>query len=115
MPAEEAEKSSWQYPSGAIVDVERVEQLTYVAAAGTLGEGRRALGPRGRRALGTSGRWGPRETAATSAAAATALDAQRRLGFPAAAAAAATATLQMHVRYAEEKFVSWRLTPTDWG
>lgn len=105
MPAEEAEKSTWQYPSRAIVDVERVEQLTYVATAGTLGKGRRALRPRGRRALGASGRWSPRETAATSAAAAAALNAQRRLGFPTAASAAATATLQMHIRYAEDKFV----------
>lgn len=102
VPAEEAEKSSWQYPSGAIVDVERVEQLTYVAAAGALGEGRRALGPRGRWALGASSRWSPRVTAATSAAAAAALDAQRRFGFSAATATATTATLQMHVRYAEE-------------
>lgn len=60
--------------SGFIVDVERVEQLTYVAATGALGEGRRALGPRGCRALGAARRRGPRKTTATPAATA-ALDA----------------------------------------
>jgi len=90
--------------SGAIVDVERVQQLTYVAAAGAGGVGRRALRKRGGRALGTPRRWGPRETAAAAATAAAALDAQRRLGLPAAASASATATLQVYVRYAEDKF-----------
>lgn len=86
-------------PSGAVVDVERVEELTCVTAAGTLGEGRCSLGPCGGRTLGAARRRCPGQTA-TPSTAATALDAQRRLCFPSAAPAAATAAFQMHVRYA---------------